>query len=90
MAKQRRRGRSNPELERAWRERISAWAASGQTARAYCRDHGLSQPSFYAWRRKLRQGDGRRSPSAAEKPCRIRQLAEPAHRPRLDRPRSSP
>ena len=58
MAKQRRQRRANPEFERAWRERISAWAASGLTARAYCRDHGVSEPSFYTWRRKLRQRDG--------------------------------
>jgi len=54
MAKQRRQGRTNPELVRTWRERIAAWAGSGLTARAYCREHGLSEPSFYAWRRKLR------------------------------------
>jgi len=58
MAKQRRQRRANPELERTWRERISAWATSGLTARAYCRDHGLSEPSFYTWRRKFRQRDG--------------------------------
>jgi transposase-like protein len=62
MAKQRRRERAGSELERAWRERISAWATSGLTARAWCRDHGVSEPSFYAWRRKLRQGDGAASP----------------------------
>jgi len=58
MAKQRRQGRTNPELVRAWQERISAWATSGLTARAYCREQRLSEPSFYAWRRKLREPDG--------------------------------
>jgi len=41
-----------------WRERISAWTASGLTARAFCGDHSLSEPSFYAWRRTLRERDG--------------------------------
>lgn len=58
MAKQQRRRRADPELERAWRERISAWATSGLTARAYCRDQGVSEASFYTWRRKLQQRDG--------------------------------
>lgn len=55
---QRRQSRTNPELARAWQERISAWATSGLTARAYCGEHRLSEPSFYAWRRKLRGRDG--------------------------------
>jgi len=75
MAKQRRQQRANPELERAWRERISAWATSGLTARAYCRDHGLSEPSFYSWRRKLRQRGG------AGESCRGRgAMSKPASR----------
>ena len=57
MAKHRQR-RADPEVERRWRQRISAWATSGLTARAYCRDHGVSEASFYSWRRKLRQRDG--------------------------------
>ena len=73
MAKQRRRRGSTPDVERAWRERISAWAASGLTARAYCRDHGVSEPSFYAWRRKLRQrggaGESGRGRGARSKPA---------------------
>lgn len=63
MAKQRRERGTDPEVERTWRERISAWAASGLTARAYCRDHGVSEPSFYTWRRKFRQRDGEGEPS---------------------------
>lgn len=73
MAKQqqRRRRRPDPELERTWRERVSAWASSGLTARAWCRAQGLSDQSFYAWRRKFRERrrlravrGGRRNPSA--------------------------
>jgi transposase-like protein len=40
---------------------------SGLSVRAFCRQESLSEPSFYAWRRRLRLGeDGRPSvPDAA-------------------------
>ena len=57
MAKQRRPRRTDPVLERTWRERIAAWAASGVSAREFCRARGLSEPSFYAWLRELRERD---------------------------------
>ena len=86
MAKQQRRqARTNPELARGWQERISAWATSGLTARAYCREHGLSEPSFYAWRRKLRQRDGAGQPGQARetgsKPTCRRAAADAARTP---------
>ncbi len=39
--------------EQHWRQHLAAWRRSGQTVRAYCRAQGLSEPSFYAWRRYL-------------------------------------
>ena len=27
---------------------------SGQSTRVFCREHGLSEPAFYAWRQRLR------------------------------------
>ena len=57
MAKQRRSRRTDPELERTWRGRIAAWAGSGLSGREFCRSRGLSEPSFYAWRRELRARD---------------------------------
>jgi transposase-like protein len=63
MAKQRRPRRTDPVLERTWRERIAAWAASGVSGRAFCRGWGLSEPSFYAWRRELRRRDAATGPA---------------------------
>ncbi len=45
--------------ERRWREHLAAWRRSGQSVRAYCAGQGLSEPSFYSWRRLLTQRDGR-------------------------------
>lgn len=41
--------------ERFWRAAIGRQQRSGQSVREYCRDHGVSEPSFYAWRRELKR-----------------------------------
>ena len=59
----------NAERETYWRGILERQAASGLTAAAFCRRESISQPSFYLWRRKLRE-DGEvasRSDSAVAK-----------------------
>jgi transposase len=41
--------------QQQWQRWIQQWQASGLTVRDFCDRHGLAEPSFYAWRRKLRQ-----------------------------------
>ena len=48
---------SNPTLERTWRDRVMRWKASGLSVRDFCRSEGLSEPSFYSWRRTIAQRD---------------------------------
>jgi transposase-like protein len=36
-----------------WRQIIESQRAGGQTAAAYCREHGVTQASFFAWKRRL-------------------------------------
>ena len=64
----------DPGLERAWRERVARWSTSGLSVRAFCRQHGLIETSFYYWKRELRAreaastsatGSGSPSPAAA-------------------------
>jgi hypothetical protein len=43
--------------EQQWREWIHRWQKSGLSVRAFCTRHGLAVPSFYAWRREIRQRD---------------------------------
>ena len=51
------------EKEQFWRGQIEGQAASGLSAREWCRREQLSEPSFYAWRRKLAQrGQDRSTP----------------------------
>lgn len=37
-----------------WRERIAEHARSGVTIKQFCKDHGIGEYAFYAWRKRLR------------------------------------
>lgn len=43
--------------ERFWRRMVRQWRSSGLSVRAFCAEQGLSEPSFYAWRRTLAERD---------------------------------
>jgi transposase-like protein len=50
--------RRDPRLEQFWRDAVAAWQESGKSVRAFCAGRRLSEQSFYAWRRTLRERDG--------------------------------
>ena len=39
--------------ERYWRELVKGQPRSGVSIRQWCQRHGVSEPSFYFWRREL-------------------------------------
>jgi transposase-like protein len=41
--------------ERRWLDLIHVWQGSRLSVRAFCRRQRLSEPTFYAWRRVLRE-----------------------------------
>lgn len=45
------------EKESYWRWHVDMQAAGDLSVRAYCGEHGLSEPTFYAWRRKIQDWD---------------------------------
>jgi hypothetical protein len=47
----------DPRKERFWRRLLRQWRRSGLSVRAFCHQHGLSEPNFYAWRRTLADRD---------------------------------
>jgi transposase len=47
--------RPDPALEDLWRQRFQRFERSGLSALAFCAKEGVSAPSFYAWRQRLRQ-----------------------------------
>jgi transposase len=49
--------RRDPEKEQFWRRMVAQQRQSGGTIRAFCQREGLSQPSFYQWRRELARRD---------------------------------
>ncbi len=49
-----------------WRQTLRDWSGGGQSIRAFCRARGLSEPSFYAWRRTL--AEWKAAPTAADAP----------------------
>jgi transposase-like protein len=52
-------GRGDRDLgkEQFWRGLLRQWDGRKQTVREFCAEHGVSQPSFYAWRRTIAQRD---------------------------------
>jgi hypothetical protein len=42
------------ETESRWREIVKRQARSGRSVRSFCAAEGISEPSFYAWRKRLR------------------------------------
>ena len=49
----RRRSKRDQERAQFWRQVIGQWQASGQSVSAFCREHGLSEGGFYAWRKRF-------------------------------------
>jgi transposase-like protein len=62
--------------EQLWRKIIAAWQESGQSVRGFCRSRGLQEPSFYAWRRTLRQRDQQRGAGQQSKFVPVRVVAD--------------
>ena len=54
--------RNTGEAALRWREILKRQAGSGLSIREFCATEGVSQPSFYAWRKKIREreNDGSR------------------------------
>ncbi len=45
--------RSNPLKTREWTDRFVRFENANQTVVEFCQSEGISQPSFYQWRKKL-------------------------------------
>jgi len=56
---------SPSETAQRWADRLQRFEQAGTTVAKFCQAEGISQPSYYHWRRKLR-GPARPSHAASE------------------------
>lgn len=50
------RGKRISGAEAVWRERLARFEGGDLTVAEFCRREGVSEPSFYGWRKRLPQG----------------------------------
>jgi transposase-like protein len=50
------------EAERQWRQRMNRFRASKLSVKEFCRREGVSEPTFYHWRKRLLQSPTRGVP----------------------------
>lgn len=54
---------------KCWSKLIAEQEAGGQKVRSFCRERGITEPSFYYWRKRLRQRETVRFALLATKPA---------------------
>ena len=63
--------------EQHWRRLLRSWRRSGLTGRDFCSRNGLSEPSFYSWKREI----ARRDQEAVAKTVRAEKRLRGGRRP---------
>lgn len=61
------KGERDPQRERFWRTVFERRQGSGLSTKEFCRREGLSEASYYAWRRELARRDRQRRPQLRRK-----------------------
>jgi hypothetical protein len=68
---------ANPKADE-WAERIAAQQRSGMSVKQFCKEHGLTEYSFYAWRKRLQEAGPVRFALVERSVRRQERTAEPA------------
>ena len=45
--------KADTDQQQFWQMAIETWQSSGLSIRQFCKQEGLSEPSFYSWRKRL-------------------------------------
>lgn len=77
---------SKPETAKLWTERLRRFDLASTTVAAFCATEGVSQPSYYYWRRKLRALATRVEPKTASPPAAFLPVALAGQPERPDNP----
>ena len=48
-----RKQKTNVSRRQYWQGKLESWRAGGLSVRQFCKRQGVSEPSFYCWRKKL-------------------------------------
>src|SRR5579872_2890516 len=67
----------NPKADE-WAERIAAQQRGGMSVKQFCKDRGLTEYSFYAWRKRLQESGPVRFALVDRNARREERTAEPA------------
>ena len=73
----REQAKSNNERRQFWQMAIETWQDSGMSVSKFCKAEGLSEWSFYNWRKKLAGGPSRRNKKTARSPSAFIEVAMP-------------
>jgi len=80
---------SDPIKVKQWTERLERFSSSNQTVAKFCQSEGVSQPSFYSWKKKLdgapKARPARRQPRTKAAPAFKSVRLSPLDRNALDR-----
>jgi hypothetical protein len=68
---------ANPKADE-WAERITAQRRSGMSVKQFCKEQGLTEYSFYAWRKRLQESGPVRFALVERNVRRQERTAEPA------------
>lgn len=66
--------KSNPQLVDRWQRRLTDYRQTKQTVAAFCRSEGVSVPSFYSWKKRLKA----QPPWPKTKSARVSSRLDPA------------
>jgi hypothetical protein len=69
--------RRDPEREAFWRSVVLRQVASGLSVRAFCRQQGLAESAFHAWRRTIAERDCKQKATQQRQGTNDRRNAEP-------------
>jgi len=64
-------GKTSGAAEQQWRDRLRRWRDSGQSVRDFCWREGVSELSFYQWRKRLKRDRGRAASAAVFLPVEV-------------------